>query len=113
MSLLAIGADRSETTFYRNFVFSQLALFVRTCGLRNNKDLERQLNDIIDDWIATLPDQDFHTAPCGALLALGRVNRSIGLDKCDYVIKYYDKSEAGRRVRELRKDLERLNPSEN
>ncbi len=112
MGLLAIGADRSENTLYRNVMLSHLASFVRACGLRNNKDLETRLNHVIDDWITTLPGQDYDTAPWGALFALGNVNRSAGLEKCDYVIKFYGKSEAGRRVRELRKGIERLNPSE-
>jgi len=90
-------------------MLTQLALFVRTCGLRNNKDVQEQLNDVIDDWIAALPDQQ---APSGALLALARVNRSIALEKCDHVIKHYGESEAGHQARKLRKDIERLNPLE-
>jgi hypothetical protein len=125
MSLLEIGADRSETTFDRNYALSQLALLVRTCGLRENVNLQNQLSAIIDDWLSPLKSQysqtktecaanllDSQAAPCGALWAIARVNRNLGLEKCDYVIKFYGESEAGRRVRELRKDIERLNPSE-
>jgi hypothetical protein len=112
MGFLAIGADRSENTLYRNVMLSQLGLFVRACGLRNNKDLERQLKEVIDDWITTVPDQDFYTAPWGALFALGNVNRGAGLEKCDYVIKFYGESEAGRKVSEVRMGIEQFNPLE-
>lgn len=108
MGLLAIGADKSETASYRNVMLHQLSLFVRTCGLENNVDAQKQLTDIIVDWIATVPDQ----VPSGALLALARVNWKTGMEKCDQIIKHYGESEAGRRVRELRKNIERLNPLE-
>ena len=109
MGLLAIGADKSEAASYRNVMLTQLALFVRSCGLRNNKNVQEQLNYVIDDWIATLPNQQI---PSGALLALARVNRNAALEKCDHVIKHYGESEAGRHVRKLREDFERLNPLE-
>lgn len=125
MSLLEIGADRLETTFDRNYALSQLALLVRTCGLRENVSFQSQLSAIIEDWLSPLKRQYSHTetectanlldsqaAPYGALWAIARVNRNLGLEKCDYVIKFYGESEAGRRVRELRRDIERLNPLE-
>ena len=108
MSLLEIGADQSETGFDRNYALSQLGLIVRTCGLRNDMDLQKKLNNIIDGWMLDLP----HIAPWGALWALGRVNQNLGLEKCDQVIKHYRESETGSQVRKLRKDLERLNPNE-
>ena len=112
MGLLAVGADRSENVLYRNVMLSHLASFVRACGLRNNKSLERQLNDVIDDWMTTVPNQDYYSAPSGALFALGNVNRSAGLEKCDCVIKLYGESEASRKVRETRWAIEQLNPLE-
>ena len=106
MGLLAIGADKSKNSFYRNTILTQLALFVRTCGLQNNLDAQRQLNDIIDEWLLTSPEQ----VPSGALLALARVNLSVGLEKCDFVIKHYGQSEAGNKMREFHKNIERLKP---
>jgi hypothetical protein len=109
MSLLAIGADQSEKVFDRNFALSQLGMLIRTCGLRGNIDVQKRLNNIIDEWIFNWPDQN---APWGALSALGRVNRQVGLEKCDYLIDYYGDSEAGRQIHQLRNGIERLNPSE-
>ena len=58
MGLLTIGADPSEPKLYRNFVFSQLAIYVRVCGLRNNKYFETRLSDVIDDWVLNMTDQE-------------------------------------------------------
>lgn len=112
MGLVAIGFDRSENILYRNVMLGQLAMLVRACGLHNNKDLERQLSQLIDEWLTTVSDRDLYAGPWGALVALGSVNRSAGLEKCDHVIKFYGESEAGRHVREIRKNIERLNALE-
>ena len=90
MSLLAIGADPSELAFDRNFALTQLGLFTRTCGLRNNEHLQQQLSDIIDGWVSNLAAKTFaateehgassvdsEVAPWGALSALGAVNRRV------------------------------------
>ena len=122
--LLAIGADRSERTFDRNFALNQLGMIIRTCGLVKSTDMETGLSEIIDGWIYVQPDHghlneehrqsvlNSRTPPNGALLALVAVNRQLGLQKFDDIIAQYGESETGRGLRQLRDKLGHLNPSD-
>ena len=110
MSLIEIGTDTSETAFDRNYALSQLALLVRICDLRNNMEVQSQLNYIIDEWILDYSQHHNRKGPWGALIALGSINRNLGLQKCDYVIKCYGESETGREMSKIRENIESLNP---
>jgi hypothetical protein len=108
MSLLEIGADLTESAFNRNFALSQLATFVGSSSMQNNVDVQKQLISILNGWIFDVPEQHCSTPPFGALLALLNVNKKIGLEKCDSVIKYYGESESAFRIRKLRDCFEQL-----
>ena len=119
MGLLAIGADVTERPFDRNFALAQLGLFTRTCGLRNNEELQQQLSDIIDEWLSNqavtshdLRSVDDQVSLWGILLALGAVNPLLSLEKCDRVIARYGESEIAQQVRKLRATIEQSNQGE-
>jgi hypothetical protein len=118
MGLLAIGADSTERIFDRNFALLQLAMVIGACGLRDSEAIQKELNQIIDDWICLPLDRRNRkpqeldprlsgdsNPPMGALLALIAVNRPLGLQRLDQVIKNYGNSNSGRYLRDYRNKL--------
>jgi hypothetical protein len=114
--LLAIGADRLESVFRRKYALNILASITRVCGLVDNEEMRKQLNDIVDTPLNGGEDDivrvkagsrphslDSKSLQKSALLALVAVDQAFGLHKLNEVIAQNGNSEFAKELCEMRK----------